>query len=79
MTIHHNYIGCDVGKTMLDVFDPATGRLCRVANEAASLETFTAALDAAHDFVVFEATGHHDRLLRQALAEAGIPLPASTR
>lgn len=71
MTIHHNYIGCDIAKAMLDVFDPATGRLSRVANEAAALADFAGSL-APHSFVVFEATGHHDRTLRHALARAGI-------
>lgn len=72
MTIHHNYIGCDIAKAMLDVFDPATGRLCRVVNERMALEAFAARLDPATSFVVLEATGHHDRLLRHVLAQAGI-------
>lgn len=72
MTIHHNYIGCDIAKAMLDVFDPATGRLCRVANELVALEGFAATLDPQASFIVFEATGHHDRLLRHVLGAAGI-------
>jgi len=71
MTIHHTYIGCDIAKAMIDVFDPVTGRFSRVANEAAALASFAAGL-APNSFVVFEATGHHDWSLRQALAQAGI-------
>ncbi|MBE1208408.1 hypothetical protein [Aminobacter carboxidus] len=37
MTIHHSYIGCDIAKAMIDVFDPVNGRLSRVANQAAAL------------------------------------------
>lgn len=72
MTIHHNYIGCDIAKQMLDLFDPETGRLARVRNETVALRAFAATLDAASAFIVMEATGQYDRLLRHALAEAGI-------
>jgi transposase len=72
MTIHHNYIGCDIAKEMLDLFDPLSGRPFRVANETAALAAFVATLDPATHFVVLEATGHHDRLLRQLLGHAGI-------
>lgn len=74
--IQHNYIGCDISKDMLDVFDPRSRRFRRVANQAGPIEAFVAGLAPGRDFVVFEATGVHDRLLRHALAEAGI---ASTR
>jgi transposase len=71
MTIHHSYIGCDIAKAMIDVFDPVSRRLSRVANEAVALAGFAAGL-ASDSFVVFEATGHHDKALRHALARAGI-------
>jgi len=70
--IHYNYIGCDVAKDQLDVFDAGTGRFQRVANTAAAVLAFAAGLDRSRDFVVFEATGSHDRVLRYALAAAGI-------
>jgi transposase len=57
---------------MLDIFDPSTGRLSRLANEPAALAAFAAGLDKATSFVVFEASGSHDRLLRHALWHAGI-------
>jgi transposase len=72
MTIHQNYIGCDIAKAMLDVFDPRTGKLMRMKNECAALQAFAATLEPAASFVVLEATGHHDRLLRHALGDAGI-------
>ncbi len=71
MTIHHTYIGCDIAKAMIDVFEPVSRRFSRVANEPAALAGFAAGL-APGSFVVFEATGHHDRALRLALAQAGI-------
>lgn len=72
MTITHNFIGCDTSKHRLDVFDPAKRRWQAIANEADALRGFAAGLDTASSFVVMEATGHHDRLLRHALAQAGI-------
>lgn len=72
MTIHQNYLGCDISKHAVDVFDAASGKHARVANEWAALQSFAATLDPARDFVVLEATGHHDRLLRHALAQRGI-------
>lgn len=70
--IQHNYIGCDISKEMLDVFDPRGRRFRRIANQAGPIEAFVAGLAPARDFVVMEATGVHDRLLRHALARAGI-------
>ena len=68
MTIHHDYIGCDISKESLDVHD---GSCRRLANEGEAIEAFVAGLDPT-DFVVFEATGPYDRLLRHALARHGI-------
>jgi transposase len=70
--ISYNYIGCDVSKQALDHFDPRSGRFSRIGNDAASVGKFVAGLEAGRDFVVMEATGVHDRLLRHALAAAGI-------
>lgn len=72
MTLHRNYIGCDIAKRFVDLFDPRTGRHRRLANERPALEAFAARLDPDHDFVVFEATGSHDRWLRHALAARSI-------
>ena len=53
MTIHHDYIGCDISKESLDVHD---GSCRRLANEGEAIEAFVAELDPS-SFVVFEATG----------------------
>nr|WP_295466776.1 IS110 family transposase [Mesorhizobium sp.] len=71
MTIQDNYVGCDMGKGTIDVFEETRGTFLRVANEAAALAAFAAGLPR-QCFVIFEATGGYDRLLRHALAEAGI-------
>ena len=70
--IPQNYVGCDVAKNTLDFFDPHSGRLRQIRNQPKAIGSFVAGLDGDCDFVVMEATGVHDRLLRHALAEAGI-------
>lgn len=72
MTIQQNHIGCDISKQTLDIFDPRTGKFARVDNERAALQAFARTLDPDMDFLVFEATGHHDRLLRITLAQFSI-------
>jgi transposase len=71
MTIHPNYIGCDIAKRHVDLYDPHNGIARRVANQAEALAAFAQALPG-DAFVVMEATGLHDRALRSVLAEAGI-------
>jgi len=70
--IDQNYIGCDVSKARLDFFDPARGRHCRIANEAEAMAAFVAGLRPGVDFIVMEATGSYDRLLRLALSAGGV-------
>ncbi|HEX5934746.1 MAG TPA: IS110 family transposase [Pseudorhizobium sp.] len=70
--IPQNYIGCDVSKDKLDFFDPQRGGFRQIRNMPKEIGSFVAGLDGSCDFVVMEATGHHDRLLRHALAGAGI-------
>lgn len=70
--IHQTYIGCDIGKDMIDVFHPDGSRWLRIGNRFEELGAFSATLDPACDFVVMEATGGHDRLLRHALSAAGV-------
>jgi len=76
MTIHLNYVGCDISKTHLDLFDPQGGRkragkAWRVANTHASAAGFASTL-APDCHVILEATGRYDQLLRKALDAAGI-------
>jgi transposase len=73
MTIHPDYIGCDVSKHHLDVFDAATGQSCRLDNTPQAIEAWLAGLGRREAFVVFEATGRYDRRLAGALAARRIP------
>lgn len=70
--IVRNYIGCDISKDNLDLFDSSSGRHSRIANEAAAVAAYVEGLNGGRDFVVMEATGLHDRLLRHTLADAGV-------
>lgn len=72
MTLHRNFVGCDISKRFIDLFDPRSNRRQRLLNERAALEAFAAALDPDRDIVVLEATGSHDRLLRHVLAERDV-------
>src|SRR5262245_10940187 len=40
--ITYNYIGCDVSKQALDLFDPRSDKFCRIGNDAASVDKFVA-------------------------------------
>ncbi|TGQ76288.1 IS110 family transposase, partial [Mesorhizobium sp. M8A.F.Ca.ET.207.01.1.1] len=70
--IAQNYVGCDISKQWLDFFDETSGRLRRIDNQADAIAAYVAGLDPSRDFVVMEATGVYDRLLRHALGKAGI-------
>lgn len=70
--IEQNYVGCDISKQWLDFFDEASSRYQRIDNRADAIAAYVAGLHPGRDFVVMEATGVHDRLLRHALARAGV-------
>lgn len=72
MIISPGFVGIDVSKATLDVFDAAVGQHVRVANTAAAIDELIARWRAKSVFVLFEATGRYDSLLRQALAAGGI-------
>jgi transposase len=68
MILHPGFVGIDVSKHHLDVFE--SGRTERVANTAEGLASLVGRW---HDrFVLFEATGHYDACLRRALEAEGI-------
>jgi len=68
MNIHPGFVGIDVSKHHLDVFDG--GRLERVAN---TQESVAALVGRWHgSFVLFEATGRYDACLRKVLEAEGI-------
>lgn len=73
MTLHPCFIGCDISKAHLDLFDSGTGRFARIANTQEAIQPMLEGWRHAEAFVVFEATGSYDSFLRHTLADAGIP------
>ena len=71
MIIPVRYVGIDVSKHYLDIFDDAVGEAERIANvpQAITQQVARWRCDA---LVVFEATGVYDLELREALRQAGI-------
>jgi transposase len=72
MIIAPGFVGIDVSKRHLDVFDSTLGRFEHVSNSLEALAPLLARWKQAGAFVLFEATGHYDRILQRTLAEAGI-------
>ena len=72
MIIAPGFIGIDVSKNHLDIFDAAVGRTVRIENTAAALASHAQGWGQRDAFVLFEATGRYDQILRRALADAGI-------
>ena len=66
------FIGCDVSKSTIVVFDDTTGRTRTVANQPESLARFAAGLDPSC-LVVCEATGGYEVALLDALLAANVP------
>src|SRR5580692_4679467 len=66
------FIGCDVGKTSIVVFDSATARTVAIANAPQALREFAATLDPAC-LVICEATGGYESELLAALLAQGVP------
>ena len=64
------FIGCDVGKTSVVVFDSRTSQTRSIPNRPADLARFAATLDDTC-FALCEATGGHEDALLQALLQAG--------
>jgi hypothetical protein len=72
MTIAHRFIGIDISKMYLDIFDDRFGSIERIANTPAAIAAALARWQRADTRVIFEATGSYDRVLRRALEAAGI-------
>lgn len=70
MTIAHRFIGIDISKAHLDIYDDGTGKSERIANSAAAIAAMLARWPRAGTRVIFEATGSYDRSLRSALEVA---------
>jgi len=69
MTLPRHVFGVDVAGGWIDVFDTANGRSDRIFND--DIGSFVSRLPG-DAFVVFEATGGHERLLMETLAAADI-------
>lgn len=72
MSIAQSFIGIDIARARLDIFDEARGPRA-IANAPDAVAAFLASLAGRSVTVVFEATGPYDRGLREGLAAAGIP------
>lgn len=64
------FIGCDVGKTGIVVYDSRDGRVRTIPNQREPLAALAASLDA-RCLVICEATGGYEAALLDALASAG--------
>ena len=73
MTIQPGFVGCDISKDHLDIFDDAIGKPERIVNDAAALTPLIERWKDRNILVLFEATGPYDACLRRALAAARIP------
>lgn len=69
MTIHPSWVGIDVSKARLDIFD---GVASSTPNSLRAIRPLARRWAARQAVVVFEATGAYDRLLARALQEAGV-------
>jgi transposase len=69
MSLHRNVLGVDVAGGWIDVFDASDNRSVRVMTEDIAAWVRALAPDV---FVIFEATGGHERPLMEALGAAGI-------
>jgi transposase len=72
MIIHPGFVGIDISKNYLDVFDGAVGKHERFANSEADAILLALRFKASNSFVLFEATGRYDHLLRQFLETEGV-------
>lgn len=65
------FVGVDVAKDWLDIHHPGQGAR-RIENTPAALRAFAAASAKAGLWIIFEASGGYDRLLRDALEAQGV-------
>jgi len=72
MIISPGFVGIDVSKSTLDIFDSTSGRAERIANESGAISAVVDRWRSKAVFVLFEATGRYDCDLQIALHAAGI-------
>lgn len=72
MIIHPGFVGIDISKSSLEVFDSRIDRSVTVDNTLAVARKLARHFKAKGDFVLFEAGGRYDKALRTALIKQGI-------
>lgn len=72
-TLPTRFIGCDVGKAEIVVFDSRSGHTTSLRNEPVALAAFASGLDAT-GLVICEATGGYEAALIAALVAVGRPV-----
>lgn len=72
MKIHPGFIGIDISKQWLDIFDGAVGKPERIANRPEAIGALVGRWRGSDGLVLFEATAPYDAALRNALSEAGV-------
>lgn len=72
MNIQPCFVGIDIAKDHLDVFEEETGRGVRIANATEAVAALIAGWRGRPVFVAFEATGSYDLRLRGALEQGAI-------
>ncbi len=72
MIVTPGFVGCDVSKAHLDIFDGGLGCPERIANAAEAIAGRVALWRGREVLVVFEATGRYDAELSAALRAAGV-------
>lgn len=72
-TLPTRFIGCDVGKKEIVVYDSVSQAISTIANTAAALVTFAAGIEG-DVLVICEATGGYEAALLNALVAAGRPV-----
>jgi len=72
MILTLRYVGIDISKHRLDIFDDAVGVAASIANAPQPIAEQVARWRCGNVFVVFEATGVYDRELASQLHQAGI-------
>jgi transposase len=72
MIISPGFVGIDISKHHLDLFDTTGASAERCANTPETITLLAQRFAGTGAFVLFEATGAYDACLRQALAQAGV-------
>lgn len=72
MKIHPGFVGIDISKRFLDVYDSNRDAVRQIPNEPAEIARLVETWIGMDVFVLFEATGQHDRALRTALGGRAI-------